>query len=229
MQALRGALWKEHHDQVCVCVAQRNSSAQRKEETGTWRRPLVHCTLPHPAGRQCYRLINLGSGTDCMVGDKAGRCEEMSHDMRGLSLKTIEIQLPIRQRPTFTNSLGVKQMGVLANNTDSDTFGCKQTRYDGSPKSACEFGPIQVSRFHVHRVKLAKPPNPRPGEASLRNSMRTPWQRQWIMAVFPRGRGIVPLVSQSQKAAHLAVFWTGRVLSIDILGSLRSRMGTSTT
>ena len=53
--------------------------------------------------------------------------------------------------------------------------------------------------------------------------MRTPWQRQWIMAVFHSGRGIVPLISYSQKAAHRAVFWTGRALSIDILGSLRSR------
>ena len=108
-------------------------------------------------------------------------------------------------------------MGILANNTDSDTFGCKQARYDGSPKSACEFGPIQVSRFHFYRVKLAKQPNPRPGEASLRKSMRMPWLRQC------RGRGIVPLISYSQKAAHRAVFWTGRALSIDILGSLRSR------
>ena len=70
---------------------------------------------------------------------------------------------------------------------------------------------------------MAKQLNPRPGEASLRNSMRMPWQRQWIMAVFPRGRGIVPLISYSQKAAHRAVFWTVRALSIDILGSLRSR------
>ena len=62
MQALRGALWKEHHEKMCVRVAQRISSAQRKEETGTWRRSLVHCTLPHPVARQCYRLIILESG-----------------------------------------------------------------------------------------------------------------------------------------------------------------------